>query len=40
MIDLRGVTKSFDGKRVVTALDDVSLNVPKGDMLSIVGPSG
>src|SRR3974390_2549626 len=40
MIDLTGVTKSFDGKRVVTALDNVSLHVPKGAMVSIVGPSG
>ena len=40
MIDLTRVTKSFDGKRVVTALDNVSLHVPKGDMVSIVGPSG
>jgi len=40
MIDLTGVTKSFDGKRIVTALDNVSLHVPKGDMVSIVGPSG
>jgi putative ABC transport system ATP-binding protein len=40
MIDLREVSKSFDGKRVVTALDNISLHIPKGDMVSIVGPSG
>lgn len=40
MIDLNGVSKSFDGKRVVTALAEVTLNIPKGDMVSIVGPSG
>ncbi len=40
MIDLKAVSKSFEGKRTVTALDTVSLNIPKGDMVSIVGPSG
>jgi putative ABC transport system ATP-binding protein len=40
MIDLTGVTKTFDGKRVVTALHNVTLHVPRGDMVSIVGPSG
>ena len=40
MIELKGVTKSFEGKRSVTALDSVSLSVAKGEMVSIVGPSG
>jgi len=40
MIDLRGVAKSFDGKRKVTALEAVDLTVARGEMLSIVGPSG
>ena len=40
MIDLTGVTKRFDGKRGVIALESVDLHIPKGDMVAIVGPSG
>ena len=40
MIQLRGVTKTFDGKRKVTALDQVDLAVEKGEMVAVVGPSG
>ncbi len=40
MVELRGVTKRFDGKRQVTALHGVDLVVPRGEMVSIVGPSG
>jgi putative ABC transport system ATP-binding protein len=40
MIVLERVTKQFDGKRRVVALDDVSLTIGKGEMVSIVGPSG
>jgi putative ABC transport system ATP-binding protein len=40
MIDLDRVTKQFDGKRNVTALQDLTLSIPRGEMLSIVGPSG
>ncbi len=40
MVELRGVTKRFDGKRQVTALDGLDLSVAKGEMVSIVGPSG
>jgi putative ABC transport system ATP-binding protein len=40
MIDLIDVSKTFDGRRAVTALAGVSLHVPKGDMVAIVGPSG
>ena len=40
MIDLAGVSKRFDGKREVVALESVDLHIPRSDMASIVGPSG
>ncbi len=40
MILLRGVSKTFEGKRKVTALEGIDLTVAKGEMASIVGPSG
>jgi len=40
MITLSGVTKTFDGKRTVTALENVSLAIGRGEMVSIVGASG
>ena len=40
MILLRGVSKHFDGKRLVRALDGVDLSIARGEMASIVGPSG
>ena len=40
MIELRGVSKRFDGKRSVTALEDVNLHIQRGAMVSLVGPSG
>ena len=40
MIDLDRVSKQFEGKRQVTALDEVSLSIPGGQMVSIIGPSG
>jgi putative ABC transport system ATP-binding protein len=40
MIDLVGVTKQFEGKRNVTALQDVTLSIPRGELVAIIGPSG
>jgi len=40
MVVLEHVSKRFEGKRQVTALDDVSLVVERGEMVSIIGPSG
>ena len=40
MIRLRGVSKTFEGKRKVTALDGIDLSIAKGEMASLVGPSG
>jgi putative ABC transport system ATP-binding protein len=40
VIKLAGVNKTFEGKRQVTALADVSLAIEPGEMVSIVGPSG
>jgi lipoprotein-releasing system ATP-binding protein len=40
MILLRNVVKTFEGKRNVTALDHVSLEIERNEMVSIVGPSG
>ena len=40
MISINAVSKSFDGKRQVTALEQIDLQVARGEMLSIVGPSG
>jgi ABC-type nitrate/sulfonate/bicarbonate transport system ATPase subunit len=33
------VSKHFEGRRRVTALEDVNLTIPKGELVSIVGPS-
>jgi putative ABC transport system ATP-binding protein len=40
MISLKGVSKSYDGKRNVVALHSVDLEIAAGEMVSIVGPSG
>jgi len=40
MVVLERVSKRFEGKRQVIALDDVSVVVERGEMVSIIGPSG
>ncbi len=40
MIRLKGVSKQYNGKRTVTALESIDLHIAKGEMVSIVGPSG
>jgi putative ABC transport system ATP-binding protein len=40
MIRLEHVAKHFEGRRRVTALQDVDLHIAKGELVSIVGPSG
>lgn len=41
MINLKNVCKTFKlGETEVKALDNVSLNIEKGDFVSIIGPSG
>jgi len=40
MIELQQVTKSFDGKRKVTALHPLDLYIGRGEMVAIIGPSG
>jgi putative ABC transport system ATP-binding protein len=40
VIELRGVTKRFEGKRTVTALDNIDLRIDRGELVSMVGPSG
>ena len=39
-IELRHVTRQFDGQRRATALDDVTVSIPRGEMVSVIGPSG
>jgi putative ABC transport system ATP-binding protein len=40
LIDLVNVSKVFQGKRKVIALENVDLSITRGEMVSIVGPSG
>jgi putative ABC transport system ATP-binding protein len=40
MIHLDRVTMKFEGKRHVTALHEVTLSIPRGEMISIIGASG
>jgi putative ABC transport system ATP-binding protein len=40
VILLEHVSKQFEGRKRVTALDDVNVDIPKGERISIIGPSG
>jgi putative ABC transport system ATP-binding protein len=41
MFELKNVTKVYDqGQRKVTALSDVSLTIPDGQMIAVQGPTG
>jgi putative ABC transport system ATP-binding protein len=40
MIELVQVSKSFNGKRLVTALHPLDLKIDRGEMVAIAGPSG
>jgi putative ABC transport system ATP-binding protein len=40
VIELANVSKVFQGRRKVTALENVDLTIGRGEMVSIVGPSG
>lgn len=40
VIELKNVSKLFEGKRTVTALHQVDLHIAKGGMVALVGPSG
>jgi putative ABC transport system ATP-binding protein len=40
VIELRSVSKEYEGKRSVAALTDVTLTIEKGEMVALIGPSG
>ena len=40
MIQVRGVTKRYSGRRELTVLDSIDLEIAKGEIVSIIGPSG
>jgi putative ABC transport system ATP-binding protein len=40
MIQVKGVSKRFSGRREVAALESIDLEIGRGEMVAIVGPSG
>jgi putative ABC transport system ATP-binding protein len=40
MIELKGVSKRYEGRATVVALDHLDLEIQKGELVSIIGPSG
>jgi len=40
VIALDRVAKQFEGQRRVSALDSITLSIPHGEMVSVIGPSG
>jgi ABC-type nitrate/sulfonate/bicarbonate transport system ATPase subunit len=40
ILEVSGVAKTFDGRRPLQALSDVTLHVDDGEFVSIIGPSG
>jgi putative ABC transport system ATP-binding protein len=40
LIELHGVSRRFEGKRQVVALESVDLSIGRGEMVAVMGPSG
>jgi putative ABC transport system ATP-binding protein len=40
MLEVRNVSKSYEGKRTVSALRGVSFKIEKAEMVAVMGPSG
>jgi len=39
-VSARGVRKEYQGRQTILAIEDISLEIPKGEFVSILGPSG
>ena len=41
LIEVQSVNKTYErGRETLVVLDDLTLEVPKGDFLALMGPSG
>src|SRR5512142_1424020 len=40
MLEIRGVSKVYEGKSRVVALEEVTLSIARGEMVAVMGPSG